>query len=85
MTDRMADPPAQPVVSMQGITKRFPGIVANESVDLDILEGEIHTLLGENGAGKSTAIKLFLGLLRPTAGSGPPRIDRLTDRRSELP
>ena len=73
MTDRMADPPredhpAQPVVSMQEITKRFPGVIANESVDLDILEGEIHTLLGENGAGKSTLMNILTGIYRADAG-----------------
>jgi ABC-type uncharacterized transport system ATPase subunit len=73
VTDRMADPPrgdppAQPVVSMQGITKRFPGVVANEEVDLDILEGEIHTLLGENGSGKSTLMNILTGIYRADAG-----------------
>ncbi|MDP6086811.1 MAG: ABC transporter ATP-binding protein [Nitrospinota bacterium] len=53
---------------MQGITKRFPGVIANESVDLDILEGEIHTLLGENGAGKSTLMNILTGIYRADAG-----------------
>jgi general nucleoside transport system ATP-binding protein len=58
-----------PVVSMRGIVKRFPGVLANDSVDFDLSKGEIHALLGENGAGKSTLMNVLAGLYRPDAGT----------------
>lgn len=56
------------VVETIGVTKRFPGVVALDSVDLQLVEGEIHGLVGENGAGKSTLVKILTGVLKPNAG-----------------
>jgi ABC-type uncharacterized transport system ATPase subunit len=58
----------EPLLSMRGITKRFPGVLANDNIDFDVLPGEIHTLFGENGAGKSTLMRILYGLYRPNAG-----------------
>jgi len=57
-----------PAVSMRGVTKRFPGVVANDSVDFEAAPGEVHALLGENGAGKTTLSHILTGLYRPDEG-----------------
>ena len=57
-----------PIVEMRGIVKTFPGVIANNGVDLTLLPGEIHALLGENGAGKTTLMNVLYGLYRQDAG-----------------
>ena len=76
------------LLTVEGITKAYPGVVANSDVSFTIREGEVHCLLGENGAGKSTMVKMIYGLVKPDTGrmtwkGGPyapaaPRIARAT-------
>ncbi len=74
--DALAGPPSspaaedhyRPMVEVRGIVKRFPGIIANDNIDLDVGQGSIHAILGENGAGKSTLMHILSGLYRPDEG-----------------
>src|SRR5512147_167396 len=59
----------EPLLRMEHITKRFPGVLALDDVSLEILPGETHGLLGENGAGKSTLMKILAGAYQPDAGT----------------
>ncbi|MDR5657445.1 ABC transporter ATP-binding protein [Halodesulfurarchaeum sp. HSR-GB] len=58
----------EPAVRLSGITKRFPGVLANDDVDLSVERGSVHALLGENGAGKTTLMNILYGLYEPTDG-----------------
>ena len=64
MTER-----ATPVVSMDAITKIFPGVKALDNVRLDLYPGQVTALVGENGAGKSTTVKILTGIYRPDGGT----------------
>ena len=58
-----------PVIKMEKIVKRFPGVLANDHIDFEIRKGEIHALLGENGAGKTTLMNVLYGLYQPDEGN----------------
>jgi ABC-type uncharacterized transport system ATPase subunit len=59
----------EPAVRLSGITKRFPGVLANDDIDLPVERGSVHALLGENGAGKTTLMNVLYGLYEPTGGT----------------
>jgi simple sugar transport system ATP-binding protein len=72
--------PSEYFIELRGISKRFPGVVANDRIALAVRRGEIHALVGENGAGKSTLMKILYGLYQPDEGEihvhgAPVRID----------
>jgi ABC-type uncharacterized transport system ATPase subunit len=68
MSER-AESTARPRLQLEGITKRFPGVVANSEITFHVAPGEIHALLGENGAGKSTLVKIIYGVLHADEGT----------------
>ena len=68
MTAPLIPSPNPPLLTLRGITKSFPGVLANDHIDLDVFAGEIHALLGENGAGKSTLMKILFGFYKADAG-----------------
>ena len=58
----------EPVLELRDITKKFPGVIANDQISIDLKQGEIHALLGENGAGKTTLMNILYGLYKPDQG-----------------
>ena len=64
----MSETPVTPVLAVQNLSRRFPGVLALDKVSFDILPGEVHALVGENGAGKSTLISILAGVQQPSAG-----------------
>ncbi len=58
-----------PLLAIEGVSKAYPGVQANDNVSFSVDRGEIHALLGENGAGKSTLVKMIYGLVRPDSGT----------------
>jgi general nucleoside transport system ATP-binding protein len=85
MTESPSTQPVHvPALEMRGVTKRYPGVLANDRIDLDVRPGEIHALLGENGAGKSTLMNILYGLAEPDEGEilldgTPVKIDSPSD------
>jgi simple sugar transport system ATP-binding protein len=68
MTEGQGEGEHVPALEMKGVTKRYPGVLANDHIDLGVRPGEIHALLGENGAGKSTLMNILYGLVEPDEG-----------------
>lgn len=76
---------SKPILRLKNLTKKYDGVLALDSVTLDFMEGEIHALAGENGAGKSTMIKMIAGAISPTSGTieiAGEEFDRLTPSES---
>jgi ABC-type uncharacterized transport system ATPase subunit len=74
-----------PLLELRGITKRFPGVLANDHIDLTLNEGEILALLGENGAGKTTLMNMLYGLYTPDEGEILVRGQRLPSIAPTMP
>ena len=68
-TETTPTPATAPAVELRGITKRYPGVVANYDINLAVSRGHVHAIVGENGAGKSTLMKTLYGMQRPDEGS----------------
>ena len=64
-----AAPSAPVTVRLRGIGKRFPGVIANDDINIDVQRGTIHAIVGENGAGKSTLMKILYGVQPPDSGT----------------
>ena len=60
--------PAEPLLRLEGVSKRYGGVRALEQADLTVVAGRVHAILGENGAGKSTLIKIIAGVVTPDEG-----------------
>ena len=71
MRDRPSAPSGStaPAVELHGITKRFPGVVANKDIEITVRSGTVHAIVGENGAGKSTLMKILYGVQQPDEGT----------------